>query len=79
MTLALSLFFSLVGYLTAWIGVSIVIFPPIAAYFGWRYYQAFLLEVPSPIDAEQAMALLPLVIAILVFVWGCWLMADYKA
>lgn len=80
MKAAISIGLSVLTVLTLWIGVTLLIFPPIAAYLGWRNYKDYLQKVPAASRADRALALLPLLAAVAVFVGGFWMLnTQYNA
>lgn len=74
-----SLLLSLLGVLTAWMGITVFIFPPLAAYLGWRHFRRFVTLHPNAPDGARLLALLPALVALAVFAWGFWLIStQYK-
>ena len=68
-----SILLSALTYWTIWLGITLFVLPPIAAYFGWQFYREVLALIPKPTTVKLVFALVPLLVAIGIFVWGFWL------
>lgn len=80
MKAAISLALSALTVLTLWLVLPLFLLPPIAAYLGWKSYRGSVRRDPVLGALRRMRALVPLVVAVLVFGWGFWLLTtQYRA
>lgn len=75
---ALSILLSAVSYFTFWMGLPVLIFPPLAFYFGWRAYRDAEVGSAKPAGARRAFQAVPMIVAVLCFVYEFHLLNSGK-
>jgi hypothetical protein len=73
---AISLLLSMLGLFTIFLVIPIFILQPIATILGFKSYREFVRRNPNAAFVSRAIAALPLIIAIAVFVFGFWLLST---
>ena len=69
-----SLFLSFLAINLVWLGLTLFVLPPIAAWLGWSFYQQSARNNAFTHPIGRLVHLLPLLAAIASFVWGMWIL-----
>lgn len=70
---ALSVFLSVASYFMLFLFVPIFILPPLAFYVGLQAYKTFVFYQPQAIRVKKALASLPMILGIAIFIFEIYL------